>query len=461
MDKYLIGFSNQIMGFESLDIIDEKISNLKNELVVMLLDDKSNGRLYDYYSKTRELLVNNNKIILILDGATSRIRKQIGMLLVSYRNYNIYTIDDISSIDSSYISALNEREPSEEEVITFVGADLTAYAQINELMLKMVQSIEESDVEGLRSLIESNRESIEGFVDIIDYMKRVVDTVNSGDTDNKIKELRNKISELEKREIESNKKLRDAEGKLEEAKEDASTIRREAFQAKKRVGELEEQLNSREPVIRAYSELQTQMIRCKAKIVIYFKEISPISYMPSMITKMIEVMQKVDKLRVKLMIYDNKNSFLAAYKPLPVVGSGEYVSNRDIVVNKYDKMVVVEANQALIEDVLQSDWDVVIVYDRLKQSKDIVSGNNVYKYWVLNSITEFKALSQSFKIDKTRIITRPGVLPESITIKELPDYKTKTQSAKLAEYINMQNMGENRGRVFDIIFRETNVKSIR
>lgn len=461
VNKYLIGFSTNIEGFESLDIADERVSKLKNELVVILLDNKSNGRLYEYYSKTRELLINNNNIIVILDGDTSRIRKQIGMLLVSYRNFNIYTTDDVNTITSAYIDELNNREPSEEEIITFIGSDLTAYAQINELLLKITDSVEKADIEELRSLFEANRESIEGFVDIIDYMKRIVDTVNSGETENKIKELRNKISELEEREMESTKQMKEAQDKLEEAQEDASTSKKEAFKAKKRVNELEEQLNNREPVIRMYSELQTQTIRCKTRVIIYFKEISQISYMPSFITKMIEVMKMIYKLKVKLIIYENKNSFLPAYMPLPVVGSSEYVANKEMVVNKYEKMVVVEANQGIMEDVLQSDWDVVIVYDKLRNATDIVTGNNVYKYWVLNSVTEYSLLAQPCKIDKTKVITRPGVLPESLTLKEMPNYKGKTSSAKLAEYINMQNMGVTKGKVFDIIFDETNIKSIK
>lgn len=459
MDKYTI--NHDIEGIPRLDIVDNELLDLKNSLVVVVLSEDSNGKLYSYYSSIRQLIINNNRILLLLDGHKSRIRKQISMLLMSYRMYDIYTIDDLKSIDKSYIESLESREPSEEEVTTFVGPDITAYAEINDILLSIVDSINGSDIEKLRSLIEQNRESIEDFIDIIDYMKKVVDRVNSGDNEKQARELKEQIDKLESSLEEANKKVRDAERDVEIAKEDKSMLQKEAFQAKQRANELEEKLNSREPVIRTYTEVQTQMIRCRVRIVLYFKEVSHISYISSMITKFIESLIKLKKLKVKLMIYDNKNSFLGTYKPLPIVGSNEFITNRDTIVNKHEQIVVVEANQAIIEEVLKADWDVVIIYDRLQQANDIVSGNNVYKYWVMNSANEFNALKQAFKIDKRHIITRPGVFPESLAIQNMKEYKIHTPSAKLADYVNMLNTGDEKGKVFDIIMNATNIGTLQ
>lgn len=459
MNKYIIGYN--IDNMQTLRLDDEQLPSLRDSLVVVVLTNESNGKLYNYYSVTRQLIINNNRLILILDGHTSRIRKQISMLLMSYRIYDIYTIDDLASIDKDYIESLESREPSESEVTTFVGPDITAYAEINNLLTQMIDSVNASDIDKLREIIEFNRENIEDFIDVIDYMKQVVDKVNSGDNEKQVKELREKVDELQS-EIESHvKKVRDAEREVEIAKEDKEMLQKEAFQAKQRASDLEEKLNSREPTIKTYTEIQTQMIRCKVKVVLYFKEVSHISYISSMVTKLMEAMSKIKKLKVKLLIYDNKHSFLGTYKPIPIVGSSEFVSNRDIIVNKNDKLVVVEANQALIEEVLKSDWDVVIIYDRLKQANDIVSGNNVYKYWVLNSMTEYNMLKTTFKIDKRHIITRPGVMPDSLSLQTIKEYKTHTAAAKLSDYLSMQNIGDEKGKLFDLIMNNTNINTLQ
>lgn len=459
MDKYIIGFNKEIIGYEAINITDNSLMEMKDNLVIILLDDKSNNMLYEYYLKVRELILNRNKIILILDGSKSRIRKQIGMLLVSFRNYNIYTIDDIDSIDRAYLDALDEREPSEEEVRTFIGADLTAYSNMNELMLEMAQSVSTQNIEKLRVLIEENSDSIEGFIEVVDYMKQVVDTVNSGETDRKINEMREKIDKLEEEKKEQTEALRQSEGKLSIAQEETLLARRESTQVKKRVSELETRLNNQEAVIRVYSEVKTQMVHCKAKSIIYFKEVSPISYITSMVDSLFTAIKKMHKLRVKLIIYDNKNGFLSAYKPIPVVGASEFFSNKSICI-KYEKMVVVEPNQAILEETLNSDWDVVIIYDRLKQAKDLVTGNNVHKYWVINSRKEYTTLDQTMRFDATRIITRPGVIPESLTVREMDDYKSKTEIAKLAAYMGMMNTGIKKAPVLDIILDDANIKEI-
>lgn len=458
MDRYIIGAS--VDGIEKIEL-GEQVSNVKNSLVVVVLSSESNGKLYSYYSSVRELIINNNRVILILDGNTSRIRKQISMLLASYRCYDIYTTDDVGSITSAYIDLLENRKPTEKEVEQFIGSDITSYSEINAIMLKLASAVSDENADELRKIVEENRDNIENFADIIDYMKKIVDKVNSGENDKESKQLREKINSLEDSLSEANERLDEANRSVEIAKDEQAMLRKEAFKAKQRASELEEKLNSREPVIKAYTEVQTQQIRCRVKVIIYFKEVTHISYIASMITKFIEALNMIHKLRVKLIIYDNKTGFLGNYKPIPIIGSSEFVSNRDIIVSKYDKIVAVDANQALIEDILVSDWDVVIVYDRLKQIPDIVSGNNVYKYWVMNSLSEYNALKSIFTIDKSRIITRPGVLPESIALSEIRDYKVHTPAAKLADYMNMKNLGSNDSKVFDQILTATNIKALQ
>lgn len=458
MERYIIGYD--IDGYNNIDIDSDELLDIKECLVVVVLGEESNGRLYSYYSNIRNLIINNNKIILLLLESKSYIRKQISMLLMSYRNYNIYTVDTLDIVDKDYINELDAREPSQSEVTEFIGADVTAYTELNEILLSMITSIKESDIDKLRVIIEDKRDSIEGFVDVIDYMKSVVDSANSGDTQKQIKSLRAKIDDMEVLLNTANKKLKQAEIDLENAKDGNEVLQREANRAKQRLAELEDQVNISEPVLRTYAELQTQMIKCKTQVILYFKEVSHVSYIASFVTEFVKYLTKLKKLRVKLLIYDNKHSFLSMYKPIQVIGSSEYIADRDRVVNKLDKLVIVEANQAIIEDILKSDWDVVVIYDRLRQVNDIVSGNNVYKYWVLNSIKEYTALSNQFKIDKKDVITNHSILPEVMVLTSVPSYSAHTTTAKLSAYMNMTSPGCNRS-IFNIIENNTNIAVLK
>lgn len=458
MDRYIIGYS--VDGYTDLDIEDERLLGLKDSLVVVVLREESNGKLYSYYSGVRNIIVNNNKVILVMIEAESHIRKQISMLLISYKNYNIYTIDDIGILDKDYIKSLEGREPSESEVTQYIGSDITAYSKINEILLSMIETIKDGDIESLREIIEDNREVIEGSVDVIDFMKCVVDTANSGENQRQIKALRAKLDESEIELNNANKSLKQAENEIENIKDGNEVLRKEASRAKQRVAELEEQMNLSEPVLRTYAEVQTQMIKCKTKVVIYMKEISYVRYTASLVMNLFDSFTRMRKLRAKVLIYDNKHSFLNMYKPLQVIGSSEFVADRDRVINKLDKVVVVESNQAIIEDILKADIDVLIVYDRLRQANDIVSGNNVYKYWVINSFKEYEALASQFRIDPKTVISLPGNIPEAISISEVKDYKAHTATAKLSNYVNMVSAGSNT-KVFDLIEKRTNIGAIK
>ena len=459
MERYIIG--KYIDGLELLEMDSDRVKEIEDRVVVVVLGNESNGKLYSYYVMVKGLLMRRNRVILLLDGNVSRIRKQISMLLVSYGGYDIYTVDSLDDIDSKYIDKLEGRVPSKEEVMTFIGADIMAFGELSEIMLKITDSIRGGDIEGLRGVIEDNVDNIENFIDIIDYMKSVVDKVNSGEVDKKVNELKMRVEDLEVELQGKERGIQELKKGLEDMVKERDSYKREAINAKQKVMTLEGKLTNKEPVIKTYAELQTQQIRCRTKVILYFKEISHISYMASMVTKYMDYLVKVKRVRVKLMVYDNKSSFIGTYKPIPIIGSNEFMSNRDIVVNKHDKLVVVEANQAIIEDVIMSDWDIVIVYDRLKQSQDIVSGNNVYKFWVLNSISEYNALNQAYKIDKSKVITRPGVFPESIAIQCVQNYKNQTESGKLATYVSMCNTGSNNNKVFDIISDMANINNIQ
>ena len=90
------------------------------------------------------------------------------------------------------------------------------------------------------------------------------------------------------------------------------------------------------------------------------------------------------------------------------------MADRNRVSNTLDKMVVVDQQPGIMEDVLRSDCDVLIIYDRLKRKNDILTGNTVYKYWVVNSSSEIAALNSISNVEYGHILTRPSVLQDCL-----------------------------------------------
>lgn len=126
-----------------------------------------------------------------------------------------------------------------------------------------------------------------------------------------------------------------------------------------------------------------------------------------------------------------------------------------------DKLVLIEPNPSVLQDTLTSEaYDIVIVYDRLKQEADIVTGNNVHKYFVVNSMKDINELKRKTTINMENVITNPGTAPEALTISYIDGYKGRSESQKLTAYMSMRNTGTDTGVVFDILTDATNIKMI-
>lgn len=281
------------------------------------------------------------------------------------------------------------------------------------------------------------------------------------------KEVENKaLSERLQQEIESreqsNKQLESEKADKEKAFQELDRFKAELDSLQVRYSDLEKQKlaeNGNYMVFRNYISLNTARIQCKTKAILYFKEISKIPYINSLV---IAIMNYLDmqKINVKLLIYDNPNGFSAMYNPLNIVNSAEYFSKRESYITKTPQFVVAEPNQAIIDDILKSNnpvFDVVIIYDRMKQMEDIVIGNNAYKYWVVNSRKEIEELSKLTKINKSEIITRTSENrhKEFLDIGEVEDYADATSSARFKKYLTLKT---SKGiGLMDAIFKKSNI----
>ncbi len=455
MNKYVINHS--IDGFNTVDITDERLISSEST-VVLLLDESTNDKLYSYYNRVLEIIMAKGKLVTIVVGKESKIRKAICTLMASYRNYNMYYVDSLDIVDEEFINSVLERQPSYEEVQTFIGGDVSGYADISAVVLGINSIVNSGELDGLSTFINNHITSIESFPEVIDYMKKVVDTANSGELFTKIDELKDEAKKLQGMVEEYKKEIKELKAENATLNEDLTTAKKELGRSKTKIDELKEQVSGKGSIIRTYHELNTAIMKCKVMNILYFKEVSYVQYTNSLINSIAEAL-KAKKLRFKILIYDNKSSISNIYRPAPVIGSAEYLANKATFLKATERLVVVEPNPMIIEDVLtytSPSFDVVIVYDRLKQSNDIVIGNNVNKYFVINSYKDYIESKNILKItDASHIITHTGgslhtgvryedgtqhriKLPkERLDIPKIDGYDRITDTAKVSKYMKL------------------------
>lgn len=452
MGNYIVNHS--INGLDNKKINDIEIVTGAGNNIVVVLDDSTKDSLNVYYNKIVEIILSNNKLIVIGVGEESNIERAIFTLMCSYRCYNIYKVDNKQDIDKEYIDTIIEREPTFEEVQTFIGGNVTAYAEINNIILKMQNLVLEKNLNGLTELIEKHMSTIVEFTEVVEYMRAII--ANSDNTS-----LKEQIEELNNVIIRSKNEIQTVVKDLEKARIEKAEIESKYTSdlnsysiLKMELEDLKNQSVSGNPIMKSYTTINTSQIKCKTKIVVYFKEISKIPYVNSLINYFMEYL-KIKKFNTKLLVYDNQCGINSTYNPLTIVGGSEYMANKDRIVSKIDKIVVVEPNPAILTDILTSinnSYDIVIVYDRMGQNNDIVSGNNVYKIFVANSSNDIKNTEKVLKIiDSSVIVTRDGGLTDQynankdiIQLPKIDGFSSLSNTAKCSKYWQLKS---NKGKV--------------
>ena len=437
MARYII--NHDANGYERVNIDDDRLENSDNVIVLILNSESTDLQLY--YNKVIDIILSRAKLYTIVIGKESNIRKAILMVMVQYKNYNIYKVDSADIIDSEYLANIENRNPDIVEVQQYIGGDITAYSDLSMIINGISQLTSEGNLDGLKNFIEQHIESIESSMEVIEYLKVVSGTVNNG-------ELVGIINKLRAKEAQNTLDIRTLNDDIKQYRLDKDNLNdtlnskeKEIQSLTRRVNGLEDQLknSSSGPVINNYQTYNTAIRPCKVPYIIYFKEITYTKYTNTLVVNLLELLKKrLGEKSVKLMIYDNKVGIPASYKNVSILSSNEYLNNKRNILRETTKFVVTEPNIIFIEDVLTSidpKFESIIVYDRLKQVEDIVSGNNVSKIIVVNSAGNLSYAKNSIRIPAgTQILTSDSSVPGSYQIMDIPDYSKQTVSAQIGKY---------------------------
>lgn len=442
--KYIVNES--VMGCERVEITDEKLMNDKDQLVYVVLNESTADAscLKTYYNSIKAMLKNNVKVFIVMVAETSKIRGSICNLMQLFGNYNVYQVPDENFISSAYLDTLPKRTVTYDEMAQYLQNDIVAYDDMDTVLQGVQECINRNDAEGLKTLIEGHLPTIEAAPTVFSQMKNSIDQANSGVLQDKIANIKAQLEEANELNEKKQTEIRQRESTIDDLNSSLKDARRQLTQTKADMEELKLQVQNAGPAIRSYQTVKTQLLKCKTEHIIYIKEISRIPYINSFVL-MLQEMIKQFRYTSKLLIYDNTSQAQVTYGNMQQVDSAAFESNKAVLLDKTPKFVVTEPAPQILKDILQSinpQFDVLIIYDRMKQATDLVEGNNVYKFWVVNSFNDYNTTKNLFKIDRTdTIITRPAsrIAPDVIDIPRIKAYEAETQdNGKFAKYKGVQ-----------------------
>lgn len=437
-----ISYSIEVKDNEILEL-KQQIQDKTNEIVVI------NNQLSEKQDKINNILSQNNESLTDVEELVS----QIEFLKI-----------ELADKDNKMIEFKNQLTLKEEEL-----KNMHQYGdkieELSELIVQYKNQIEqlksqEEDAETLREALDSKEHEIDRLSSDIEKYENL-----SVDLDN----LKNENEQYKIKMQEMTDEIQTLKNQLEDTSNKTSTVLGEGIS----VEEIQKLREDNERLVERCNRYKTDIINLKAsndsfldklrnkaagamefnplllnnntkiksRNILYFKEISYVTYTNTMLVKTLDLLLK-KKQRVKMIIFDKPDEFSPSYQGLTIV-NGDYARKKDDVLRK-DIVVIMEPNMAILEDILSEQYTLVLIVDRLKCVKDLVIGNQVYKFWMVNSSSGIQSImnmgSMSNDISSSSIITRPGVGHDTIGISKISDYPTFTEQAKSSKWYHLTNI---------------------
>ena len=407
MTKYMIG--DNFHNYEKTTVENIEVTNESDNLFIIIVDKSLDAEIPNYYKFINNALRKHNRVILIGVEDDGKIFNVLASLMVTFESYDIYKIVSKDALSADYLLKLEKRTPEYSEVQTYIGGETTAYSDINVLIFGLQSLIEEGNQDAIKSFLEEHAISFEALANTINSMKKTCDLFNSNELINEINTLKNDKKELEGTIASKDDELKNIKFDRDKYKVDAERLQRENDKLHASIPSTNADSESNVgPTIKSFKTTNIQLLKDnKTKIVLYFKEISYVKYTNTLITILFDFIKRKN-LKAKLLIYDTGSEMYNIYNPLRVINGQNYLTEKNNLIKKVEKFVVSEPSQSIINDILCSDmnFDVVIIYDRMHTLNDIVEGNLVSKFYVVNSRDEFDNIKEQLKIkDTSNIIT--------------------------------------------------------
>ena len=490
--NYSIGID--IEGFDRREINDvELLSNSTedNRILIYLNTEVTEDKLPVYYTSIQGLFKNplNSLLLVNNDDLPSPIFQSLLKLFLLYGDYSIYKTYKETVIDKEYALRMFKQEATIDDVEQYISREAVGYDQISEALLKLVDFIQRDSTDELVSYVNHNKDMLLRTPIIFDTLKayeadiangtygKLVETMQELEKANKAiathsdneNLLDSKIINL-KTELEQQRQIVAAReeiittynAKIQTLSDENSELRNQLASGGSGGGN-GGKVTSLADLVGGSGEGFTEVVSLKLpqirnnrlRKVIYIKEVTRPAYIN---TFMVQLLRHLDssvsscKNNIKMVIFDNRVDFAQVYNPLPLLNSGTYFEGdlRDRLHRKNNEniMVFTDLNPVYIENLAtKSEFDNLIIYDRLGKEVDLLHGGAVVKFYTFGSnhnIAKYTERHSEIKAGDMIVNAGSKALNGAVEIIYSEEYKNSTEPNRR-----------------DIVFKRTHMKSFK
>ena len=372
-----------------------KYAEIVDSIVILTEED---DEILEMYVFVNTLIKSGKAVKCVVAGASDLMKNSICALMYDKEKYDIFE-SDIESVDNEYLADIQEIQQEAEEAEMYIDKRIIEYGKIS------------------KKLLEKDDEDAKVGSEYIEYLKQILE---NGNTDNKINVLARDME----------KKISTQDEEIEKLKIEIEIKDKNIKQLEGINKELKDSLISNNDNVASYVTVNTVAVGSKIKYILYFKEISYVRYMNTFIKAFMRIFE-ILKVNARLLIQDVRDDTNAKYEGIPVVDDKFYTANREKLLDSSREFVVVSRSTMVIEDVLKTNCDVLVIYDRTGIAQDLISGA-ITKFFVVGSAKELET-SKRFRIDMTNTFCYYDDSDKGIYISKIPDFNNLNENARIAK----------------------------
>ena len=428
---------------------EPKTNSIEN--TVITVDEKSLTlqKAVEACETISELSKQNCKIALCFKKHTgeSEELKLIFMCMIGNNDYSIVEVEELSDVDTEYAESVLDYEVDLYELRAVLGDQLGQFADqlvndknnpVNELIKSLIATTIESFKQNNNSVQVENKEQEEKIrnmeVSLEDLRKKASDSTMQAD---KYRQCVDEQALVIKRQ---NTEIEELKAKEQLATEKLNNLTSNFGSQAAKTTYIETNVD----------KLKTRMTMQHARIdiehVLYFKELTACSYINSFIVNLIQYIKINKKKNIICLIYDDAEFNRHKYGRLKQVDGSTYIAGKSL---KGESLVVVtDAAPQILEEALTTR-EIVIVYDRMGSDTDIVVGRNVHKFIVVNSHKEMLEVKRTTQLPSEQFITTFGTDKDSLSVRQIREYKQMSNGGKILSYTNMTCTKNNTETIYE------------
>ena len=417
-----------------------------NVVLVVKADDLSLQKSVQICNIINNCKQTGNTVALVLPTGDAKHKNCELTILTMIKNgyYSIMEVDDLADIDGDYAESVLEYEVDLDELQAILGPTFGKFAYqlktdsnnpLNVLIQNLIDTTVKATEGGLQADIDEHGENDKLRADLL-ANKQELNNIHAKvvKLNQCVEEQAQTIRQLNATNQTLTLQLDSANSRIEQLTTNVSLSGGNAIQYV--TLNLDKFITSK----------KLAHTRCDNEYVIYMKEISPCSYINSFVKNFMQFIKLNKHKSIICLIYDDTQLTTIKYGKLPVLTGTNFVPDSSLKDQQF--VVVAEPAQQILEQALITN-EIVIVYDRLHESDDIISGKAATKFVVVNGQKELLEAKKATKLPSEQFITTFGTDKDTLSIRAIREYKQMSSGGQLLSYANMLCTQNETETIFD------------